>query len=408
MKLLFLTGTLPYPPTDGWKIRVFAFLRALAERHDVSVVSFYRPIDEALAADRLREHGVDLHVIPRSPRYSPVKLAQGLFAKTAFPILNYHHPQMAEAVKAVLRRHEIDLIQAESLHTAQYALGHGVPAVLDLHNIESLLMKRFARQIPNPFKRLYAEVTWRKLATYERQVCPAFTHCLTCSDEERVLLQTCANVERVSVVPNGVHAASVAEAQPDGATEDRERVVFVGRMDYHANVEGVRWFCHRILPRIRARRPNVLFQIVGGHPVPAISRLAYPGMIEVTGFVTDVRPYLAKARAVVVPLRIGGGTRLKILEALAMGKAVVSTTLGAEGIEAVPGRDLMIADRPDDFAARVITVLEDGDVRRRLGAAGRRLAATKYDWGHIVKTLEGVYERCLDAGPRYRHAQPVA
>ena len=412
MKLLFVTGTLPYPPTDGWKIRVFALLRGLAQRHSVSVVSFVRRIDDALAVERLRDQGIDLHVVHRDHRYAPSKLFQGLVGRTAFPILNYRDERMTHLLQQVLQSDTFDIVQVESLHMAQYCLGLPQTTILDLHNIESLLMRRYARQESNPLKRAYAEVTWRKLAAYERETCGRFSHCLTCSDEERVLLQTRCGVDQVTVVPNGVNMDAHAAEEiglPNGSSPPRgERIVFVGRMDYHANVEGVRWFCRYVWPRIRARRPGAVLQIVGGYPVPAISRLARAGEIEITGFVRDVRPYVKHASIVVVPLRVGGGTRLKILEALAMGKPLVSTTVGAEGIEAVPDRDLVIADRPEEFADEVVSLLTQPERREALGNAGRRLALDKYNWERIVKDLEKIYEACLEIErPSVRSAQCV-
>src|SRR5579884_4093424 len=153
MKLLFITGNLPYPPTDGWRIRVFAFLRALAARHHVTVASFMRRIDDAKAAERVREHVSALHVVPRSHHYSSAKLVRGLFGRTAFPIVNYRDERMDRLLADVVRRESFDLVQAESLHMAQYCLDLDCPRVLDLHNIESLLMKRYARHIANPLKR---------------------------------------------------------------------------------------------------------------------------------------------------------------------------------------------------------------------------------------------------------------
>jgi polysaccharide biosynthesis protein PslH len=400
MKILFVTGTLPYPPTDGWKIRVFALLRGLAQRHSVSVVSFVRRIDDALAVERLRDQGIDLHVVRRDYRYAPSKLFQGLVGRTAFPILNYRDETMTHVLQQVLRSDTFDIVQVESIHMSQYCLGLPQPTILDLHNIESLLMRRYARQESHPLKRAYAEVTWRKLAAYERETCGRFSHCLTCSDEERVLLQTRCGVDHVTVIPNGVdidaHAAEESDVVAHGSGPPGERIVFVGRMDYHANVEGVRWFSRHVWPRIRARRPGAIFQIVGGHPVPAISRLARAGEIEVTGFVTNVRPYVQEASVVVVPLRVGGGTRLKILEALALSKPLVSTTVGAEGIEAVPDRDLVIADRAEEFADEVVSLLSQPERREALGDAGRRLVQSKYNWERIVKGLETIYEQCLE------------
>ena len=215
-----------------------------------------------------------------------------------------------------------------------------------------------------------------------------------------MLLQTRCGVDRVSVIPNGVDVGAYMAQDvgfPNGAVPSSgDRIVFVGRMDYHANVEGVRWFCRQVWPRIRASRPTALFQIVGGYPVPAISRLARAGEIDVTGFVTDVRPYVKHASVVVVPLRVGGGTRLKILEALAMSRPVVSTTVGAEGIEAVPDRDLVIADRPEAFADEVVSLLNQMERRQTLGAAGYRFVQNQYNWERIVKDLEQIYEQCLE------------
>jgi sugar transferase (PEP-CTERM/EpsH1 system associated) len=409
MRLLFITDHVPYPPTDGWRIRVHAFLRGLAPRHEITLVSFSRMGEDGEAAAALRDLGVRVHVIPRNPRYSPLKLARGLVGRTAFPILNYYDERMTAALAQVAATASFDLVQAESLHTAQYCGALSTPVVLDLHNIESLLMKRYARRTRHPLKRFYAEVTWRKLAAYERRVCPSLSHCLTCSDEDRVLLQTACGVEQVSVVPNGVDVRGYVPEQTTmngAARPDAPRIVFVGRMDYHANVDAVQWFCRDVFPRVRRARPDVLLQIVGGHPTGAVRRLASPGTVEVTGFVSDVRPYLLDASAVVVPLRIGGGTRLKILEALAMGKAVISTALGAEGLEAMGGRDLLIANPAEQFADEVIAVLSDPDLRARLGAAGRRLAVETYDWSGIVQKLEQVYETCLAPAGAMRQWAP--
>jgi len=392
MEILFITGNLPYPPTDGWKIRVFSLIRNLSQRHRVSLISFMRTTEDSQAIEALRAYCADVWVLPRDPRYSPWMLLLGLVGPTAFPVVNYRDQRMTDLLREILTKRSFDVVQAESLHVAQYCLGLPCHTVLDLHNIESLLMKRYAEQERHPLKRAYAEVTWRKLAAYERDVCGRFTHCLTCSEEDRRLLQEQAGVERVSVIPNGVDVDGFA---PDGVgTIPSNRLVFVGRMDYHANVDGVRWFCAEVLPLVQAKRPDVVFQIVGGHPTEEVKRLTRPGRVDVTGFVEDVRPFLQAAAVVVVPLRVGGGTRLKILEAMAMGKAVVSTAVGAEGIAAVSGQDILMADRPREFADDILRLLENPDLRRRMGMAGRRLVEAHYKWECIAQRLERVYEEC--------------
>jgi sugar transferase (PEP-CTERM/EpsH1 system associated) len=403
MDILFLTSNLPYPPTDGWKIRVYSLLRHLSIDHRVSLISFMRTTEDPRAVEALRTFCADLWVVPRDPSYSPWKLFLGLVGSTAFSVLNYRDKQMMGLLKQVLEKRTFDIVQAESLAMAQYCVALPHATILDLHNIESLLIKRYAKQEHNLLKRGYAEVTWRKLATYERETCKRFTRCLTCSTEDRRLVQEHIGVDCVNVIPNGVDLQAYV---PDGVPgSPSNRVVFVGRMDYHANVDGVLWFCRKILPYIRRQKPDVLFQIVGGFPSEDVRRLAIPGQIEVTGFVEDVRPYLKKATAVVVPLRIGGGTRLKILEAFAMGKAVISTSLGAEGISVVGGREILLADSPEQFASKVLEVLDRLELRESLQKAGRHLVEACYSWTSIGKKLEGVYQTCsrIDRGASYPH-----
>ena len=403
MRILFVTNNLPYPPTDGWKMRVWALIRHLRARHQVTVASFMRTTEDPGAVTALRAHCEAVHVIPREPRYSPWKLLQGAAGPLPFSIVNFADPRMRTLVNDLFARGSFDVIQAESLHMAQYCLGAAAMTVLDLHNIESMLMKRYAAQARHPLKRVYAELTWRKLLRYERRIYGAFDQCLTCSEEDRRLALVESPAARVAVIPNGVE---VAEYLPDESGARPDRLVFVGRMDYHANVDGAEWLCRDILPRVRAYRPDVRLTIVGAHPTRRVQRLAQPGVVEVTGFVEDVRPYLREAAVVVIPLRVGGGTRLKLLEAMAGGKAVVSTTVGAEGIEVTHGRDILLADRPDDFSMRILALMTDAALRRRIATAARELAGSRYDWNGIVRGLEGVYER-RNASLTGRIASPV-
>lgn len=402
MDILFVTAALPYPPTDGAKIRLFSLIRSLAARHKVSLVSFMRNTEERSAIHELRGYCASVSVVERDPRYSPLKLAQGLFSPTPFPVMQYRNARMAGLVAETVTKGSFDIIQAESLHVAQYCLGWKAVTILDLLGIESSVMKRYAEKERHWLKRMYAEITSKKLAEYEREVCGRFTHCLVCSEEDRLLLRKVAPIESVSVIPNGVDLETYS---PNGAAVlPNNRIVFVGRMDYHANVSGVRWFCEKILPLIRARRPNVLFQIVGGEPTKEVRSLAVAGQVEVTGFVEDVRPYLREATVVVVPLQVGGGTRLKVMEALAMGKPVVSTTVGAEGIAVVPERHILMADDPGEMVRQIFRALDSPPLRRQLGAEGRRLVEDRYSWNTIGQHLEQIYESCLRRSHGYKPA----
>ncbi|HZS10864.1 MAG TPA: glycosyltransferase [Nitrospirales bacterium] len=389
MRLLFITNNVPYPPTDGWKIRVWAILRRLAARHAVTVVTFMRTTEDPSAADQLRANGIKVEAVRRDPRYSAIKLMRGLVGRTAFSVLNYDDTRMHAMVRRVLADGQFDVVQAESVQMSPYCVGASAFRVLDLHNIESLLMRRYAQCAANPLKRAYAEITWRKLAAYESSIYGRFDHCLACSEEDRRIALRQAPEAKITVVPNGVDVRPVLPGR--APLPGPPRLVFVGRMDYHANVDGMLWFCREILPRIRSRRGDVRVQIVGGHPSPEIRALEAKEGIEVTGFVSEVNPYVSDAAVMIVPLRVGGGTRLKVLEAMAMGKAIVSTTVGAEGIAVTPGADIVFADDPASFATAVLQLLDKPAHAERLGAAARRLAEARYDWDGIVDRLEALY-----------------
>jgi len=389
MNLLFVANNVPYPPTDGWKIRVWAMLRRLASRHSVSVVSFLKANDSPQAVTAIRDHGVQIDIVPRPVGYSPVKLLRGLVGRTAFSVLNLEDRRMEALVRRTVSRRRFDVIQAESVQMAQYCLGAPAATVLDLHNIESVILKRYAECTRNPLKRAYAEITSRKLACYEKQAYVRFDQCLACSEEDRRLALDQTPEASVTVIPNGVDIDGPMLA-PDGAP-GRPRLVFVGRMDYHANVDGITWFRRSVWPRIQAHVPDLLLQIVGGHPSPEVQRLEVPEQIEVTGFVPSVAPYLRDAAVVIVPLRVGGGTRLKVLEALAMGKPIVSTSLGVEGIAVRHGENVLLADGEAEFADAVVRLVRDRAQASRVGLSGRRLVERRYDWNRIVEELEAVY-----------------
>jgi glycosyltransferase involved in cell wall biosynthesis len=265
MNLLFITATLPYPPTDGVKIRIWSLLRRLQRRHQITVVSLVGPTDDVGCLDELRGHGLDVVAIPRESHYAAATLLRGAVGAEPFPILNYRAARMTEEITRRLARQAFDVVQVENLHVAQYGLGVRVPTVLDLFGVESAVMERYAERARHPLRRFYARLTARKLARYERRVCPQFSECLAVSEEDRRLLRA-AGIEAVTVVPNGV---DIETFRPDPAgSVASDRLVFTGRMDYHANVDGIVWFCREILPRVRAQRPNVRLQIVEATPRP--------------------------------------------------------------------------------------------------------------------------------------------
>jgi glycosyltransferase involved in cell wall biosynthesis len=308
-------------------------------------------------------------------------------------------PEMQQALDRVLRAGRFDIVNLEftflgNSDLRQAPSGERLPKlVVDSHNIDYDIARQYARAGGNLVRRLYAEVNWRKLRREELGTYGAADGVYLCSAADAQRLHDQNPAARTMVIPN---AADVTFYQPRPAdpAPDGNTLVFFGLLSYVPNIDGVKYFVESIWPRITAANPHARFKVIGGSPPPALLALAGP-RIEFIGFVPDLRPHLAAAAAVVVPLRFGGGTRLKIVEAMAMGKAIVSTTLGAEGIESVPGRDLLIEDQPAAFADAVNRLLAAPREAARIGQAARQLAEARYSWSGAARALEGFYSELL-------------
>ena len=266
--------------------------------------------------------------------------------------------------------------------------------VYNWHNIESELMRRYSRTSDSSLRRLYARWTTRRLAALEKRILRrAFGH-VVCSERESQALCHTVPEARIVVVENGVDTASFEPVSNSPA--ERDRLVFVGSMAYHANIDAAVWFVRSIWPAVRERFPRWRLTLVGWNPAPAVLALRKEKNVEVTGTVDDVRPYYREALAAIVPLRTGGGTRLKILEAMAAGVPVVSTTLGAEGLAVSPGRQVLIADRDQDWLEHLTSLVAKPEFWRSLAAAGQELARARYDWEILGASLYNTYSQWLD------------
>jgi glycosyltransferase involved in cell wall biosynthesis len=304
---------------------------------------------------------------------------------------------------ARLRRVRYDIVQCEYAYMGQYVRRQqGTAWVLDEHNLEFRITQSAAAaaaRYRDLGYRIYAAREWKLRRQEEFATCRQFDWVLTVSERDRQELQVGAPMVPVSVVPNGV---DLDHFSPDGMTpaSDNAEVVFVGDLRYRPNSDGVDWFCREVWPLIRRQLPNLRFTVVGRADRMMRALARYPG-VTVTDWVPDTRPYVHRATVSVVPLRSGSGTRFKILEGLAMGAAMVSTTAGQEGLDVISGRDLLTADMPTDFANSVIRLLKDPAERGRLGSAGRRFVEAHYGWPRISEELERVYQavarRCAQA-----------
>jgi len=327
---------------------------------------------------------------------------RSLGSTLSFERLRVTIPALQQTLDRVLRARRFDLVNLEFPYLGRYNLrqappGEKLPAlIVDSHNIDYDLARQYARDGSSVLRRLYAEVNWRKLRREELATYLSADGVYLCSaaDERRLLDEVPKAC--TAVIPN---AADVEYYQPraNDPPPDGRTIVFFGHLAYVPNFDGVNHFVKDIWPRIAEAHPEASLKIIGDRPPPSLLALAAP-RIELTGFVPDLRPHLAAAAAVVVPLRFGGGTRLKIVEAMAMGKAIVSTTLGAEGIEAVAGRDILVADQPQAFAEAVIQLLADPNLAARIGQSARQLAVERYGWRVAARALENFYRRILEVG----------
>ena len=304
--------------------------------------------------------------VPAPPRYTPAKLVRGLIQP--LPVVNYTSGAMKAALAAAGGRRPFDLVHVDSIHMAAYEpilRRSGAPLVYDWHNIESEGMRRYSAEAASPAHKLYAALTARRLAAIEKEILRTAAGHIVCSERERETLLRIAPEARIATIENGADLRSFQETQP---AAERRRILFVGWMAYHANVKAAVDFTRNVWPGIRERFPEWRLTLAGLDPAPAVLALRSEANVEVTGTVEDIRPYYGEAIAAIVPLRVGGGTRLKILEAMAAGVPVVSTPLGAEGLAVSPGADILIAEKDAGLAAAFERALHAG---RCVEAAGR-------------------------------------
>ena len=435
MRILFLTPQLPYPPHQGTTIRNYNIIANLAPRHEIHLLSFVRSQDEIARATPLHQHCRSIEGIP-APRRSPLKRFLSLFL-SPLPDMALRLPsaEFQANLAATLRRVPFNVVQIEGIEMARhwmleignwkldYGTGHPtlrpssgqasnlqppIPntqypiSIFDDHNAEYVLQQRaFETDVRQPRRwiaALYSLIQWKKLSRYEAMICRLANRVVAVSEADKAALQRLVPGLEVTVVPNAVDMEYYTSADIRPSPLPSHSLIFTGKMDFRPNVDAVLWFCREVLPLVRSKMPDARFYIVGQSPHRRVLRLADDPAVTVTGYVDDVRPYIAGACVYVAPLRIGGGTRLKVLEAMAMSKAIVSTSLGCEGFEGLQsGRELSIADTPQEFAQRVIELLDDASRRERLGRAARRFVEEQYDWRLIVPKLEQVYEQ-LDIG----------
>jgi glycosyltransferase involved in cell wall biosynthesis len=392
VNILMLTQVLPYPPDSGPKVKTWNVIKYLALHHDVTLVSFVRG-EQAAEVAHLRQVCKAVHTVEmrRSAWRDGLALLDSLLRGEPWVISRDRRAAMFRLVCELAAREDFDVVQADQLNMAPYAqIARGRLRVVDEHNALWLLYQRMAATSAPGLKKLLFSRDWRLLRGYEGQICRRFDGVLAVSEEDRHALQEVAGTAvDIQVVPIAVDTDEVV---PVERKPDARRIVHVGTMFWPPNVDGILWFAHEVLPLVRAIFPEVGFDVIGARPPAEVMALAESdAAIRVPGYVEDVSAYLAQAGAMIVPLRAGGGMRVKILNALSQGLPIVTTTIGCEGIAVEHGRHLLIADTPQAFAEAVTLLLQDRALGEELGRNGRTLIQEKYDYRQVCAQLEQVY-----------------
>jgi len=393
VRILFVSPRQCWPPLSGAKLREYYFARALGERAELTHVFFSQAGARTPGAAEL-PFCRKIVPVPAPRFYTPGKIVRGLLGRQALPLVNYTSDGMKAALAAVMAAERFDLVHADSIHMAAYEpilRRGGAPVVYDWHNIESEAMRRYGANAPSAAHKVYASVTARRLEALEKELLRSAAGHVVCSEREREKLLGIAPGARIATIENGADARFFRET-PAG---ERRRILFVGSMSYHANIEAAVGFTRTAWPGIRERFPGWRLTLAGADPAPAVLALRAEANVEVTGTVEDIRPLYGEAIAAIVPLRTGGGTRLKILEAMAAGVPVVSTPLGAEGLAVSPGVDILIAEKDGDWLPQLAALSAQGDLWNRLAEAGRRLVTARYDWEALGQALYETYCRWL-------------
>jgi sugar transferase (PEP-CTERM/EpsH1 system associated) len=401
MRLLFLTPQIPYPPHKGTTIRNYHLIAGLAARHTIDLLTFADADQSGVDVDApLNALCRRIAVLPAPQRSMPQRALNTLFSRWPDMGLRLWSASFVDRLRAWLRDGAYDVVQSEGIEMARYGMlargeSRTLRWVMDDHNAEWLLQQRTYRAERElsgwSAGAIYSLIQTMKLRRFERRLCRAADRVLAVSQADVAALHELDPHLPIDVVTNGVDTSFNDPRAVAAMNFDAPTLVFSGTMDFRPNVDAVLWFVDHVWPRIRAAKPATRFIIVGQRPHARLDRVRGIEGIQITGAVDDVRPYLLGATTCIVPLRMGGGTRLKVLDAMSLARAVVSTSMGVDGFDVQHGRELLIADSAEAFTAAVLQLTADRAQCAALGERARQFVEAAYDWKTIVPKLEQVY-----------------
>jgi glycosyltransferase involved in cell wall biosynthesis len=425
MRILFLTQVLPYPLDAGPKVRAYYVLRHLARSHAVTLVSFVRSTDTAAAGEHLRQYCQAVHTLPmpRSRAGDAAHALRSLATNQPFIILRDWVPGMADLIgNVVSEAGPFDVVHADQLWMAAYALyarqahqGRRRPAlVLDQHNAVYLVPARIAEAETSRAKRMLLRLEAKKLASYEVQTCRQFDRVVWVTREDHTAVvgvaarkqqktETRHRRDPSTIVTNSAVIPICADPEATAVIARRpaaRRVTFLGGLHWPPNAQGILWFAERVFPRVLESVPDAVMTVIGKNPqhIPNAHSQLPAARLEVTGYVDDPRPYLEDTAVFAVPLLAGGGMRVKIVDAWTWGLPVVSTSIGAEGIDIRPGENILIADTPAEFAQATVQLLQDRDRNEALAEGGRRWVEEHYSWRRVYPSWDRIYDELAAKG----------
>jgi glycosyltransferase involved in cell wall biosynthesis len=396
VKVLLLTQVLPYPPDSGPKVKTYNMVKFISQNHDLTLVSFVRG-DQTSEIAHLKQFCKAVYPVPiqRTRINDGLALLKSLVSAAPWMMARDDFRKMRDLLADLCQKEKFDIIQADQLNMAQYALPLPAKAkILDAHNAVWLLYRRLARTTPSIGMALFLEREWRLLKRYEGGMCRKFDAVLAVSEADKAALQEASGGKgNLRVAPIAVDPDAIPLVQRD---PQADHILHIGTMFWPPNVDGVLWFLREVYPIIQRTRPGVQFDIVGARPPKEIteSGRSLKG-VTVAGYVKEPGQYLQKTGVMVVPLLAGGGMRVKILEALAEGLPIVTTSIGCEGIAVENGRHLLVADQPEEFAQAILRLLEDRPFADTLAQNGRKLIEKNYDYHSAYRPVNLVYEGCV-------------
>lgn len=398
MKILWVKAGKLWPVDTGGKIRSFNILRHLTRNHEVTLISYYggaRDIEyETAILKQLPGAEIIYTGAPEGTLAQSIDYMLRLPSAAPYAVRKFTHPRVRDDVTRRLGDGRAEVAVCDFLSASlNFPESSPIPVTLFQHNVETRLWQRMAVTEKSPLRKLSYQIEARKMAAYETRTLRRFRHVIAVSDSDRTEMLAMDPGCTITVVPTGVDTEQYRPAP--SASGDPPLIVFTGSMDWEPNIDAVEYFCREIFPSVLAAFPNARFQIVGRNPHPRVRNMA-AASVEVTGTVPSVAEYLRNATVVIVPLRIGGGTRLKIFEAMAMRKALVSTSIGAEGLDVTSGKDCLLADDAPSFAGAILALLRDPALRRSYEDNASALAA-RFDWSQIAKQFADALSEAVQA-----------